>query len=127
MNDLYESYKIFKSYIDYYLLSNITFTLFFIFFVFKFLISFFKILYSDKSNSNKDILGNINYKQLIIRIINCLIISIIGSLIIPFFLMGLWKFRINTGINSNRILFIVLVLWIVKHFYINKGIILEDE
>lgn len=127
MNDLYESYKIFKSYIDYYLLSNITFTLFFIFFVFKFLISFFKILYSDKSNSNKDILGNINYKQLIIRIINCLIISIIGSLIISFFLMGLWKFRINTGINSNRILFIVLVLWIVKHFYINKGIILEDE
>lgn len=120
MNDLYESYKIFKSYIDYYLLSNITFTLFFIFFVFKFLISFFKILYSDKSNSNKDILGNINYKQLITRIINCLIISIIGSLIIPFFLMGLWEFRINAGINSNRILFIVLVLWIVKHFYINK-------
>lgn len=120
MNDLYESYKIFKSYIDYYLLSNITFTLFFIFFVFKFLISFFKILYSDKSNSNKDILENINYKQLIIRIINCLIISIIGSLIIPFFLMGLWEFRINAGINSNRILFIVLVLWIVKHFYINK-------
>ncbi|EDT14287.1 hypothetical protein AC3_A0326 [Clostridium perfringens E str. JGS1987] len=120
MNDLYESYKIFKSYIDYYLLSNITFTLFFIFFVFKFLISFFKILYSNKSNSNKDILGNINYKQLIIRIINCLIISIIGSLIIPFFLMGLWEFRINAGINSNRILFIVLVLWIVKHFYINK-------
>lgn len=120
MNYLYESYKIFKSYIDYYLLSNITFTLFFIFFVFKFLISFFKILYSDKSNSNKDILENINYKQLIIRIINCLIISIIGSLIIPFFLMGLWEFRINAGINSNRILFIVLVLWIVKHFYINK-------
>ncbi len=120
MNDLYEEYKIFKSYIDYYLLSNITFTLFFIFFVFKFLISFFKILYSDKSNSNKDILENINYKQLIIRIINCLIISIIGSLIIPFFLMGLWEFRINAGINSNRILFIVLVLWIVKHFYINK-------
>ncbi|SQC85487.1 Uncharacterised protein [Clostridium perfringens] len=120
MNDLYESYKIFKSYIDYYLLSNITFTLFFIFFVFKFLISFFKILYSNKSNSNKDILGNINYKQLIIRIINCLIISIIGSLIIPFFLMGLWEFRINAGINSNRILFIVLVLWIVKYFYINK-------
>ncbi|SQB59806.1 Uncharacterised protein [Clostridium perfringens] len=120
MNDLYESYKIFKSYIDYYLLSNITFTLFFIFFVFKFLISFFKILYSNKSNSNKDILGNINYKQLIIRIINCLIISIIGSLIIPFVLMGLWEFRINAGINSNRILFIVLVLWIVKHFYINK-------
>ncbi|PWX16739.1 hypothetical protein CYK65_15400 [Clostridium perfringens] len=102
------------------MLSNITFTLFFIFFVFKFLISFFKILYSNKSNSNKDILGNINYKQLIIRIINCLIISIIGSLIIPFFLMGLWEFRINAGINSNRILFIVLVLWIVKHFYINK-------
>lgn len=120
MNDLYESYKIFKSYIDYYLLSNITFTLFFIFFVFKFLISFFKILYSNKSNSNKGILGNINYKQLIIRIINCLIISIIGSLIIPFVLMGLWEFRINAGINSNRILFIVLVLWIVKHFYINK-------
>lgn len=120
MNDLYESYKIFKSYIDYYLLSNITFTLFFIFFVFKFLISFFKILYSNKSNSNKDILGNINYKQLIIRIIDCLIISIIGSLIIPFVLMGLWEFRINAGINSNRILFIVLVLWIVKHFYINK-------
>ncbi|KXA05068.1 hypothetical protein HMPREF3222_03136 [Clostridium perfringens] len=120
MNDLYESYKIFKSYIDYYLLFNITFTLFFIFFVFKFLISFFKILYYNKSNSNKDILGNINYKQLIIRIINCLIISIIGSLIIPFFLMGLWEFRINAGINSNRILFIVLVLWIVKYFYINK-------
>lgn len=120
MNDLYESYKIFKSYIDYYLLSNITFTLFFIFFVFKFLISFFKNLYSNKSNSNKDILGNINYKQLIIRIIDCLIISIIGSLIIPFVLMGLWEFRINAGINSNRILFIVLVLLIVKHFYINK-------
>lgn len=120
MNDLYESYKIFKSYIDYYLLSNITFTLFFIFFVFKFLISFFKILYSNKSNSNKDILGNINYKQLIIRIIDCLIISIIGSLIIPFVLMVLWEFRINAGINSNRILFIVLVLLIVKHFYINK-------
>ncbi|EDT14318.1 hypothetical protein AC3_A0059 [Clostridium perfringens E str. JGS1987] len=94
------------------MVSNITFTLFFIFFIFKFLISFFKILYSDKSNSNKDILGNINYKQLII--------SIIGSLIIPFVLRGLWEFRINAVINSNRILFIVLVLWIVKHFYINK-------
>lgn len=34
--------------------------------------------------------------------------------------MGLWEFRINAGINSNRILFIVLVLWIVKYFYINK-------
>ncbi|EDT72309.1 hypothetical protein CJD_1935 [Clostridium perfringens D str. JGS1721] len=34
--------------------------------------------------------------------------------------MGLWEFRINAGINSNRILLIVLVLWIVKHFYINK-------
>lgn len=120
MDNLYEAYKIFKSYIDYYLLSNITFTLFFIFFVFKFLISFVKILYSDKVNSNKDILRNINYKQLIIRVINCLIISIIGSLIVPFFLMGLWEFRINAGVNSNRILFIVLVLWIVKHFYINK-------
>lgn len=120
MDNLYEAYKIFKSYIDYYLLSNITFTLFFIFFVFKFLISFVKILYSNKVNSNKDILRNINYKQLIIRVINCLIISIIGSLIVPFFLMGLWEFRINAGVNSNRILLIVLVLWIVKHFYINK-------
>lgn len=120
MDNLYEAYKIFKSYIDYYLLSNITFTLFFIFFVFKFLISFVKILYSNKVNSNKDILRNINYKQLIIRVINCLIISIIGSLIVPFLLMGLWEFRINAGVNSNRILLFVLVLWIVKHFYINK-------
>ncbi len=120
MNGLYEAYKIFKSDIGYYILSNMTFALFFMFFIFKFLISFFKNLYSNKANSNKNILGNINYKQLIIKIINFLIISIIGSLIIPFFLMGLWEFRINAGINSNRILFIVLVLWIVKHFYINK-------
>lgn len=120
MDNLYEAYKLFKSNIGYYSLSNMIFVLFFIFYIFKFLISFVKILYSDKANSNKDILGNINYKQLIIRIINCLIISIIGSLIIPFFLMGLWEFRINAGVNSNRILFIVLVLWIVKHFYINK-------
>ncbi|PWW90784.1 hypothetical protein CYK76_15290 [Clostridium perfringens] len=120
MNELYEAYKIFKSDISYYILSNMTFALFFMFFIFKFLISFFKFLRSNKTNSNKDILRNINYKQLIIKIINFLIISIIGSLIVPFFLMGLWEFRIDAGINSNRILFIVLVLWIVKHFYINK-------
>lgn len=120
MDNLYEAYKIFKSYIGYYSLSNMIFVLFFMFYIFKFLISFVKILYSDKVNSNKDILRNINYKQLIIRVINCLIISIIGSLIVPFFLMGLWEFRINAGVNSNRILLFVLVLWIVKHFYINK-------
>ena len=62
MDNLYEAYKIFKSYIDYYLLSNITFTLFFIFFVFKFLISFVKIRYSNKVNSNKDILRN-NFRK----------------------------------------------------------------
>lgn len=120
MNELYEAYKIFKSDVGYYLLSNMIFVLFFIFFIFKFLISFVKIIYSNKANSNKDILRNINYKQLIIKTINFLIISIIGSLIIPFFLIGLWEFRINAGINSNRILFIVLVLWLVKCFYINK-------
>lgn len=120
MNELYEAYKIFKSDVGYYILSNMTFALFFMFFIFKFLISFFKFLRSNKTNSNKDILRNINYKQLIIKIINFLIISIIGSLIVPFFLMGLWEFRINAGINSNRILFIVLVLWLVKYFFINK-------
>lgn len=120
MDNLYEAYEFFKSNIGYYSLSNMIFVLFFIFYILKFLISFIKILYSDKYNSNKDILRNINYKQLIIKTINFLIISIIGSLIIPFFLMGLWEFRINAGINSNRILLIVLVLWIVKHFYINK-------
>lgn len=120
MDNLYKAYELFKSNIGYYSLSNIIFVLFFIFYILKFLISFIKILYSDKYNSNKDILRNINYKQLIIKTINFLIISIIGSLIIPFFLMGLWEFRINAGINSNRILLIVLVLWIVKHFYINK-------
>ena len=120
MDNLYEAYELFKSNIGYYSLSNIIFVLFFIFYILKFLISFIKILYSDKYNSNKDILRNINYKQLIIKTINFLIISIIGSLIIPFFLMGLWEFRINAGINSNRILLIVLVLWILKHFYINK-------
>ena len=87
MNELYEAYKIFKSDISYYILSNMTFALFFMFFIFKFLISFFKFLRSNKTNSNKDILRNINYKQLIIKIINFLIISIIGSLIVLFFLM----------------------------------------
>lgn len=120
MDNLYEAYKIFKSYIGYYSLANMIFVLFFMFYIFKFLISFVKTLYSDKDNSNKNILRNRNYKQLIIRIINYLIISIIGSLIAPFFLMGLWEFRINAGINTNRILCIVLMLWIVKYFYINK-------
>ena len=120
MDTLYEAYEIFKSNVGYYVLYNMTFVLFFIFFIFKFLISFFRKIYSKKANSNKNMLRNINYKQFIVKIINCLIISVIGALISPFFLMGLWEFRINSHINTNGILFIIVILWIIKHFYINK-------
>ncbi len=59
MNDLYESYKIFKSYIDYYLLSNITFTLFITFLILKYCyyrISIFSKFIKIIFNFNKDML-----------------------------------------------------------------------